>query len=221
MPLEIDWVAQVIQITSPTTEEDAQTLHDFIEDNMATPVGLLYGDIIDPQGKIEDPNNPGVYTQIILIFNSPWQIQFWGGSGYTRVYGGKFTGGLAGEVLKATGTAGDISVLESQVDGTIVVTSGGITPSDLDDIADAVWDESLADHLNVGSVGAAIMKALGLSGENTKWSNMSHNANHLLTAATITEYSDHTLATPLYVWRLTAAYNAQGRLTSYQMVEVP
>ena len=131
MPLQIDWPSSLILITSPTTEVDAQTLHDFIEDQMATPVGELYGDIIQPEGKIEDPTNPGVYSQIIMVFHSPWQIQFWGGSGYTRIYGDKLVGGLNDQVLKATGTAGDISVLESPVDGVTVVTgTSGLTPEE-------------------------------------------------------------------------------------------
>ena len=132
MPLQIDWPASLILITSPTTEVDAQTLHDFIENEMATPVGELYDDIIQPEGKIEDPTNPGVYSQIIMVFHSPWQVQFWGGSGYTRLYGGKMVGGLNDQVLKATGTAGDISVLESPVDGVTVVVSGtsGLTPEE-------------------------------------------------------------------------------------------
>ena len=131
MPLEIDWYNQIIKVTSPQTEVDMQTLADFIEDEMASPIGLGYSAIIQPEGKIEDENNPGVYSQIIVIFNTPWQLQFWGGSGYTRVYGGKLIGGLDGKPFKATGTAGDITVLESPVDGiTVVVDSGGITDKD-------------------------------------------------------------------------------------------
>lgn len=117
MPLTIDWYNQIILITSPTTEVDMQTLADFIEDQMATPEGLNYPAIISPEGKIEDPSQPGVYSQIIILLNSPWQIQFWGGSGYTRIYGGKLVGGLNDQPIKATGTANDITVLQSPVDG--------------------------------------------------------------------------------------------------------
>ena len=124
MPLQIDWGNNLILVTSPTVDVDAQTLHDFIEDNMASPRGSSVEDILLPEGKIEDPNNPGVYSQIILKLNSPWQIQFWGGSGYTRIYGGKVIGGLNGQPFKATGTAGDITVLESPVDGLTVVSTG-------------------------------------------------------------------------------------------------
>jgi len=127
MPLTIDWDAQLVKITSPTTEVDAQVLHDFIEDEMATPIGTLYSAIIQPEGKIEDPVNPGIYSQIILVFNSPWQVQFWGSSGYTRIYGGKLVGGLNDQVVKATGTAGDITVLESPVDGLTAVVETGVS----------------------------------------------------------------------------------------------
>lgn len=140
MPLQIDWVAQLVEITSPTTDVDAQTLHDFIEDEMATPLGLQSGDILAPEGKIEDPTNPGVYSQIILYFNSPWQVQFWGGSGYTSIYGGKLIGGLSDQVMKATGTAGDITVLKSPVDGLVVVAETSVSAGD---IADAVWEKTL------------------------------------------------------------------------------
>lgn len=132
MPLTIDYGNEIIGITSPTTNVDGQTLHDFIEDQMASPEGLLYSDIINPEGKIEDPSNPGVFSQIIIILNSPWQIQFWGGSGYTRLYGAKIVGGLADEPIKATGTAGDITVLESPVDGLTVASGSGLSTEEHD-----------------------------------------------------------------------------------------
>lgn len=127
MGLSIDWFNQLIKVTSPTTAVDAQTLHDFIEDEMATPVGLVHSDIIQPEGKVEDPSNPGVFSQIIIILNSPWQIQFWAGSGYTRIFGGKIVGGLNDEVIKATGAAGDVTVLESPVDGLTVASGSGLS----------------------------------------------------------------------------------------------
>lgn len=143
MALQLDYFNKIIAITFPTTGVDAQVLHDFIEDEMSTPVGLLsdgantsfFGDVLKPEGKIEDENNPGIFSQIILVINSEWQMQFWQGSGYSRIYGGKIVGGLNGQPMKATGAAGDITVLESPVDG--LVAKGSMTAeesSKLDDI---------------------------------------------------------------------------------------
>ena len=134
MPLVIDSFNKIIQITSPTVEVDAQALHDFTQDYLVTPRGMLEdgtwdqkGEILKPEGKIEDPSNPGVFSQIILILNPEWQIQFYGGSGYTRIFGGKIVGGVGDEPMKATGTAGDITVLESPVDGVTVATGSGLS----------------------------------------------------------------------------------------------
>lgn len=143
MSFYVDHNAHLIRIESPVTEVSAQDLHDFIEDYMAHPGGIVDDDILSPEGKIEDPNQPGVYSQIIIVLNALWQIQFWPGSGYTRIYGGKIVGGLNDQPMKATGAAGDITVLESPVDGvTVAVDSGsGVTPGDVNDIAAAVWQE--------------------------------------------------------------------------------
>lgn len=137
MALQLDYFNKIIKVTEPTIDVDAQSLHDFVEDEMASPTGMVsdgnnasfLGDILKPEGKIEDDNNPGVFSQIILVLNPEWQVQFWLGSGYSRIYGGKFVGGLNGQVMKATGGAGDITVLESQVDG-VIVSAGLSTAQD-------------------------------------------------------------------------------------------
>lgn len=140
MPLSIDPFNKLLLITSPTTEVNAQEIADFVEDYMASPQGMLIdgvwpgfagqGDIIDPQGKIEDTNNPGIFSQIIIGLHPEWQIQFWGGSGYTRIFGGKFIGGVSGQPMKASGTAGDITVLTSPVDGVTVSSGSGLSETE-------------------------------------------------------------------------------------------
>lgn len=154
MPLSIDTFNKVVQVTSPTTDVDAQTLHDFIEDYMATPVGLLNdgtwdaaGEILKPEGKIEDPSQPGVFSQIILILNPEWQIQFWAGSGYTRIFGAKIVGGLGDRPMKATGTAGDITVLESPVDGLVVSSGSGLNATQSAQLAQ-LWQDRGLDAAN-------------------------------------------------------------------------
>jgi hypothetical protein len=143
MPLSIDAFNKLVLVTSPTTEVDAQTLHDFVEDYMASPVGMINdgtwarkGDILLPEGKIEDPSQPGVFSQIILIWNPEWQVQFWGGSGYTRIFGGKMVGGVGDQPMKATGTAGDITVMESPVDGVTVATGSGLSAAQSTQLAE-------------------------------------------------------------------------------------
>jgi hypothetical protein len=149
MGLQVDWFNKLIKVTSPDTSVSGQALHDFIEDAMASTRGSSEEDIINPQGKIEDPTNPGIYSQIILIFNSPWQVQFWAGSGYTKIFGAKLVGGLNDEPMKATGTAGDITVLESPVDGVTVATGGGSGAS----------AEEVRIEMDTNSTGLAAIKA--------------------------------------------------------------
>ncbi len=147
MPIILDYVNELILFTSPTTSVDGQTIHDFVQDQAAAPEGSLHPDtdlvdvnndteILYPDGKIEDPGNPGIFSQIILKINPRWQMQFYAGSGYTRIFGAKFVGGLGGEPMKATGTAGDITVMESPVDGVTVEVGSGVTAQDIIDISD-------------------------------------------------------------------------------------
>lgn len=158
MPLLIDSFNKILSLTSPTTQYDLQTLHDEVQDFLASPLGAVEdgvaaqwdakGEIFKPEGKIEDPTNPGVFSQIILLLNPEWQIQFWGGSGYTRIFGGKLVGGVGDEPFKATGTAGDITVLESPVDGVTVEVGSGLSTiqaTQLDDIHGQVQREIYVD----------------------------------------------------------------------------
>jgi len=170
MPLSTDWGNKILQVTSPTTEVSGQDLHDFIEDQMASPEGALYEDILKPEGKIEDPTNPGIFSQIILVLDSAWQIQFWQGSGYTKVFGAKIVGGVNDQPLKATGAAGDISVLESPVDGVTVAVGSGLDANQdtkltrVHDLLDNI--EGTYDHQEVMRILLAAM-AGKLSGADT------------------------------------------------------
>lgn len=173
MGLQIDWFAQIVEVTSPTTSVDLQTLHDFVEDQMATPVGSQHSDILQPEGKIEDASNPGVFSQIICVLHSPWQIQFWPGSGYTTIFGGKLVGGLIDQPIKATGAAGDITVLNSPVDGvaTVVETGiSGLTPDEAATLALLDGIEGTLDHAEIMRIllAAAAGKVSGAAGTNVK-----------------------------------------------------
>ena len=124
--------------------------------------------------------------------------------------------------LDSTVTNGDIYIkgvgeLDDDSTGSAIVYSSALMSNTA--VAHAVWDEPYVEHQTVGTFGAFLLATLGLSGENTKWSSLSHDAYNNLTGATITLYTDDTLVTPIKSWTLTATYNASSELTAYQMVE--
>ncbi len=61
---------------------------------------------------------------------------------------------------------------------------------------------------------------LGLSGENTVWSSLTHDASSNLTSARITQYTDNTLIVIRKQWDVTASFNANRELQTYSLVEV-
>ncbi|HET6497405.1 MAG TPA: hypothetical protein VFH61_18820 [Thermoleophilia bacterium] len=175
--LRIEPVDAIIHIDSPSTATTAQELHDFVEDFMASPEGMGYPDIITPEGKIEDPTQPGVYSQIILVLSALYQIQFWSGSGYTTISGGKIVGGVADEVILATGGAGDVTVLISPVDGVTVASPGQAA-----DIAAAVWARTLAASLTAEELTRILAAALagkvsGADGPTVRFRNLEDTAD--------------------------------------------
>jgi hypothetical protein len=207
MPLQLDYFNKLILVTSPDTETTVQVLADFIEDQMASPEGMVSdgvnwdfrGDVARPEGKLEDANNPGVFTQIILQLNPDWQLQFWGGSGYTTIRGGKLIGGLNGEVIKATGTAGDVTVLETQVDGTVVATGSGLDAgqdtklSRIHDLLDII--EGTLDHQEVMRIllAAAAGQVAGANTTNVTIRDQADTKDRI--DATVDEYGNRTAVT--------------------------
>ncbi len=98
-------------------------------------------------------------------------------------------------------------------------------------IAEDTWNTLLSAHTTAGSAGKAISDIEtdtnniqtilpGLMGENVKWSAMTFDSNNNMIAATITEYTDNTLVTPVKSWTVAATYNANSELLTYQLVDV-
>ena len=112
-----------------------------------------------------------------------------------------------------------VSLRTANSAGLIVVVQGsGVTQQDKADIADLVWTELLADHEDEqGSMAEALTHIRGLTGENVAWSSMTFDANHNLTGAVLTQYTDNTLVTPRKAWVLAASYNGDSELTAYQL----
>ena len=90
----------------------------------------------------------------------------------------------------------------------------------ISDIPGLVWDETLVNHSTVGSIGLAVAQLLGITGQNVRWSGFSFDTNNNMTGATITQYTDNTLITPVRAWTVTATYNADSELIFYELKEV-
>lgn len=90
----------------------------------------------------------------------------------------------------------------------------------VDNVSLAVWDTDFADFTDVGTMGYIMTALLGLAGDNVAWSNITHNAAHLMTAARITLYTDNTLVTPVKSWDVTSTYDGDGEILSHEVVVV-
>lgn len=120
-------------------------------------------------------------------------------------------------------TVGDFTVrirMYVPVKATIVASGSGVTEQDKTDIISGVWDKDTASHQIAGSFGKTVVDTLGLLGQNVKWTSMTFDANQNMTGARLTSYTDNTLTTPMKEWDITATYNAQSELQTYNLVEV-
>jgi hypothetical protein len=126
-------------------------------------------------------------------------------------------------VIRADGGAG-LPNFERYVFGSNECDSS-VAESELNIRAGADTLDSLSDQMDVMQVDLTTIETLihdelGISGQNVVWTTMTHDANHNLTAATITQYTDNTLTIVRKQWTLTATYNVTSELTSYDLVEV-
>jgi hypothetical protein len=226
MAYVFDFQNTLIEITSPQTDVDIQELIDEIRTVEATTQGIAYPRIADASGK--ESLSAGVSVGITVELQNGWQLHFWEGAYTATVTGGNLVGGPAGDPVAYS--AGVQVVLVQSAASTIVATGGSaLTQEEHDElfaIADNVWDEPLSGHNLAGSTGQAlvdvqtgILDALGISGENTKWSGMAFDSNDNLISAVITQYTDDTLTVERKKWQVTATYDASSRLTSYQLKE--
>lgn len=106
----------------------------------------------------------------------------------------------------------------SENSGTATVAATGLVNAQI--VADEVWDEVFSEHIVPGSMAEFMRNIIGVVGENIAWSGMSHDSNHNLTAATITQYEDKTLAVIRKQWILAATYDGDNELQTYELKEV-
>ena len=225
MAYVFDFQNTLIEITSPQTDVDIQELIDEIRTVEATTQGIAYPRIADASGK--ESLSAGVNVGITVELQNGWQLHFWEGAYTATVTGGNLVGGPAGDPVAYS--AGVQVVLVQSAASTIVSAGSGLSQEEHDElfaIADRVWDEQLSGHTASGSAGrtlddvqTGIIDALGISGENVIWSGMAFDSNDNLISAVITQYTDDTLAVERKKWQLTATYDTNSRLTSYQMKE--
>lgn len=149
-----------------------------------------------------------VQNQVQVIpTNSGGLIQVTSGSGVTA----QDKIDIANTVWQtATRTLTSFGTLVSDVWSSITRTlTSGTKDSEIDTILS-----------KVNEVQTSIISILGLTGQNVQWSSIQHNAQNLMTGARITVYDDNTLTTPTKSWDITATYNGDGEILSYQMKEV-
>ena len=163
MALSPNWLTKQIEVSSPQVVITAQDLINDIRDFEYTWDGMAYERIADASGK-EDLGN-GVSVGITVSLLSPWQILWYVGNYIATISGGNLVGGLGGDPVAYT--AGVQVVIIQSAASTVVATGSGVLPSDVEDIADAVWDELVADHQTVGTTGKALSDVSGGSSPET------------------------------------------------------
>lgn len=102
----------------------------------------------------------------------------------------------------------------------ITASGGGLTQEEHDHLIGLDTSGIATIETQITSLQTSVEDALGIGGENVIWSSMTFDSNHNLTSARITQYTDNTLSVSRKAWQLTATYNANSELTSYQLVEV-
>jgi len=234
MALSFDFQNTIIDISSPQVELDVQDLVNAIRTVEATVEGIAYPHILNASGKevLADPAGGTVRVSITADIQGDWQLRFWVGDYTATIYGGNLVGGLGDDPVAYS--AGVQVLLIQSAYATLVSTGeSGLTSEEstkllsLDtsgiasvqsDVTDVLTDIA-ALQVDIDALIVSIEDALGLIGENVKWSGMAFDSNKNLISAVITQYTDNTLVTPRKVWQLTATYDGQSRITSYQLKE--
>ena len=156
--LSFDRVNKQIIVVSPDIELTVQELYDKVRDFEDEPGNMDIPQIIS--AGVKENLVGGVQVGITATLLDGWQVFFQTTSQDTAVRGGNL---VATDELGADQSpiANDnIVKLELASGTTAIETSGGLTPGNIEDIADAVWDEATADHTSDGTFGGFIQNKL-------------------------------------------------------------
>lgn len=146
-----------------------------------------------------------------------WTFDFGTSIGNTNLNVRRYSGGIQVEAMGNTGTdtmslEGNGQFIEGTCTAGVVTIRGHFTLSGITNLT--LSDDARYDATEIAN------RMLGLMGENVKWSGMIFDSNNNMTAATITEYTDNTLVTPVKSWTVAATYNANSELLTYQLIDV-
>lgn len=156
--LTFDRVAKNIIVGIGDLVLEIQELYDKVRDFEDEPGNLDLAQIISAGGK--EPLGGAVTVGITATLLDGWQVLFTTTSQDTRLGGGNIVAlDEAGDNQSPLANT-DIVTIAASSSATIVATGSGVLPSDIDDIADAVWDEATADHTSATAFGGFVQKLL-------------------------------------------------------------
>jgi len=228
MAIVPNYYDQVVYITSPTTSVTVQELLNALRAAEDTPEGLAFGGpvativdgFVDASGKTT--LGPGKATGITMTLHDAWYIEFWDGVLLGLVSDGNVAGGLDSRPVRCALGSADTVLQLGAVDTTIVAGNGGgdggLTTEEHDQLM--ALDTSGITQLQTGisAIQMLIEDVLGVVGDNVKWSSLVFDSNHNLTSATITQYTDSSLSIARKAWDVTATYNGESEMQTYQLV---
>jgi hypothetical protein len=157
-----DWSSQKIQVPSGIDLVNAQWVIDNTRFAEETAIGKARPQIVEGAGRTLIGNDPEtalpIFTPTVAIFRDNWKI-------VTEKAGGSFvvrdvyTAPDAATSIPYDNTVGVFIQYLTSVTGAVTTVntggggSSGITQTQINQIADAVWDEALGDHVAPGSTG--------------------------------------------------------------------
>lgn len=166
MGINVDYYNQVVYITSPTTTVTVQEIYDAMREAEDTDEGIAFGSLVKTvtdgfvDGEGEADLGGGFATVLTITLDANWYIEFWDGVSLGTINDGNISGGKDSRPVRCAVGSADTALVLGAERG--VISSGGLGPGDLDDIADAVWDEATSGHTSSGSFGLFISKLPGI-----------------------------------------------------------
>jgi hypothetical protein len=243
MGILFDYINSLVEVEAPQTDVDIQDIVNDLRTWEAGSIGITFESLANATGK--QGLGGGVLVGITLELLG-WLVKFEdrGGPTYTvcRIRGGNLTAvddagdevfpiepaSFVTATYAASTSASIIQDEDLTVSGIVTgvwsddnrtLTSGAFLSTDRQALLSIEADLTVV-QTDLASMQNSLNDILGIAGENVVWSGMTHDSNNNLTAATITHYTDKTLAVVDQQWTVTATYNVDSEILSYQLVEV-